>query len=218
MIEQAPQSEKAGNEIVPAYIFDKAWQEQNFTIPENDKIRAKLRTDLEGFSHYGIMWLPENVKTRAILLARVAAIDAHDAKMPRTKKEVLGNKMESRRERLMILARELSGVPFPGINPEAYARLKADVAGDEGRSLYEISSPTIDELIERLKNEGMKVVLSRSADGTYGRDIFILPAQSDAIQSDNLFPRHLQISGATGEKLQELILLQKQMATFAPRS
>ena len=63
---------------VPAYIFDKAWQEGNFLIPADKELRIELRRKLEKFSHYGVMWLPENEKIRKLLLSRVAAIDAYD--------------------------------------------------------------------------------------------------------------------------------------------
>ena len=123
--------------------------------------------------------------------------------------------MESRRERINTLAAEISEFPFPGIDPEAYEKLKADIKGDEGMSEYDISSPTIDELIERFKNEGMKVTWG---DNPKACNIFIMPANSNDIQNDSLFPKHLQLNGEVGEKLKELILLQKQMRSFEVRS
>ncbi len=129
------------------------------------------------------------------------------------------NKIESRKpwdredgarlkiEAIIALARELGesrgNFPFPGIDPEAYATLKAGEAENPG------CGTPIDELVERFKNEGMKVVLARCADGTYGGDVYILPSHSSDILNDNLFPRHLQISEGMNEKIRELISLSK---------
>jgi len=109
--------------------------------------------------------------------------------------------IESRRERIN--------------DPETYEKLKVDIVADSDRSLYDISSPTIDELIERFKNEGMKVTWG---DNPKACNIFIMPANSNDIQNDSLFPKHLQLNGEVGEKLKELILLQKQMRSFEVRS
>jgi len=112
------------------------------------------------------------------------------------------------------LAEKLSespeGFPFPGVNPEAYAKLKADIEDDAGRSDYDILSPTLDELIERFKNEGVKVVLSRSADGTCRGTVFVMPMGSTDVQSDNLFPRHLEISSDMDPELKKLILANRK--------
>ena len=66
---------------VPAYVLDGSLQKANFLIPGDKEIRAELRRKLEGYTHYGVMFLPENVTARAALLASIAAIDAYDAEL-----------------------------------------------------------------------------------------------------------------------------------------
>ena len=198
---------KAGGDIRPSELL-KSWFEDAF----DDSISVTIIG--EGFTHYGVMHIPENEKAKAVLLARIVAIEAHDAKMPKAKEKV-SNQMESRRERVNTLAAEISEFPFPGVDPEAYRRLKAAMESDKDMSLYDISSPSIDELIERFKNEGMKVTLG---DTPKACNIFIMPTNSIDIQSDSLFPKHLQLNGEVGDKLKELILLQKQMRSFEVRS
>ncbi len=125
--------------------------------------------------------------------------------------------MESRREKSIALARELSAsqeiFPFPGINPEAYSKLKADIARDEGESGY--TTAMFDELVERFKNQGMKVVLGKFPESG---NVFILPSQSSDIENDSIFPRHLQISEEMDDRLKEFISLQGQMSSFQRRS
>jgi len=53
----------------------------------------------------------------------------------------------------------------------------------------------------------MKVVLGKYPESG---NVFILPAQSDDIVNDNLFPRHLQTNEMMGEKLKKLILLNSE--------
>jgi hypothetical protein len=109
-----------------------------------------------------------------------------------------------RKERMIALARELSGrhekFTFPGINPEAYAKIKADEEEMPG-----FATP-INELIERFRNEGVKVVLGKHPESG---NVFILPSQSDDIENDNIFPKHLQLSDGMNEKLRELVLLNR---------
>ena len=229
MNEQAPQSEKKYGEMVPEYVFDKTWQEANFIVPTNDNIRKELREKLEGFTHYGVMNLPENQKAMKILEARVAAIDAYDAKMPKAKERV-SNKIESRKERIAALSAELvesnEMFPFPGVNPESYAKLKTDIEHDKEMSLYDYSSPTLDELIKRFQNEGMRVTFG---DTPKAGNVYIVPAGSNekqpsrpegltnmVMQSDNFFPRHLQPS-AIKYKLEELAKLRIQTTSFRAR-
>ncbi|MEK9151661.1 MAG: hypothetical protein AAB547_03435 [Patescibacteria group bacterium] len=68
-------------EVVPAYVLDSALQKANFLIPGDRDIRAELRKKLESYTHYGVMFLPENAKARSVLLANIAAIDAYDAEL-----------------------------------------------------------------------------------------------------------------------------------------
>lgn len=80
MNEGAPKPENKHG-FVPDYIFGEAWQEGNFLIPTDKSIRIELRQKLEGYSHYGVMELPENRKAKEILLARIAAIKAYDSEL-----------------------------------------------------------------------------------------------------------------------------------------
>ncbi|MEK7179581.1 MAG: hypothetical protein AAB689_00945 [Patescibacteria group bacterium] len=86
MNEGAPQPEKKYDEKVPEYILDKELFGANFLIPANKESREELRRKLEGYSHYGIMHLPENRGAKALLSAQIAAIEAYDAEMLKTKK------------------------------------------------------------------------------------------------------------------------------------
>lgn len=85
MSERAPGSEKKDNEMVPEHMLDKELLGANFTIPANKEIRDELRRKLEGYSHYGVMHVPENQKAKTILSAQIAAIEAYDAEMLKTK-------------------------------------------------------------------------------------------------------------------------------------
>ncbi|MDP2654962.1 MAG: hypothetical protein Q8P17_00105 [bacterium] len=230
MVEQAPQSEKKYGEMVPEYVFDKTWQDANFSIPTNEGIRNELRREYEEFSHYGVMSLPENQKAKTVLLSRIASIQAYDAKIPRAKEQV-SNQMESRKERIAALSAELiesnETFSFPGIDPEAYLKLKTDIAAAEGMSLYDVSSPTLDELIEMFQKEGMRVTLG---DTPQAGNVFIIPAgRSDyyqpsrppgvsnmVMQDYSLSSKHLQTSEVK-EKLDELVLLKKQVRSFEIR-
>lgn len=112
-------------------------------------------------------------------------------------------KNRAKRE-LLSLAHELSegkeNFPFPGIDAAAYERMKADEIEFPG-----FATP-VDELIERFKSEGMKVVLGEHPDSG---NIFILPAQSNDIENDSIFPKHLQISDSMDERIKRLILLKR---------
>ncbi|PCH91947.1 hypothetical protein COB80_01135 [Candidatus Kaiserbacteria bacterium] len=85
---------------------------------------------------------------------------------------------------------------FPGIRPESYTRIKTEEAEFPG-----YSTP-IDELLKRFENEGLKVVLGKNP-GT--GNIFVLPAGSDDIENDSLFPKHLSTEGDIDERLLKLI-------------
>lgn len=115
-----------------------------------------------------------------------------------------------RRERIIALARELSegpeSTPFPGLDQAAYEKLKADIAVDADRSGYDITSPTLDELVAKLKNEGMKVVVGSNP---LVENVFILPMGSNDIQNESVLPKHLQITEEMDARLKELILLSR---------
>ncbi len=89
-------------------------------------------------------------------------------------------------------------LPFPGINPEAYSRKKAD---DEEFPGY---TTPIDEIIERCKKEGIKVVLGKHQESC---SVFVLPAHSNSIEIDSFAPRQLEINAVEDDSLRELIQL-----------
>ena len=111
-------------------------------------------------------------------------------------------KEPTRKEKIIALAAELHEngeiFPFAGVDPESYLRMKAGEEEDPG-----YTTP-IDEIVERLKNEGMKVVLGKNPQSG---NVFVLPAQGDNIEMDSISPKQLQLSEGMSEKLRELILL-----------
>ena len=62
----------------------------------------------------------------------------------------------------------------------------------------------VDDLIERFKNEGMKVVLGKNPQSG---NVYVLPSESINIEMDSISPRQLQLGEEMNEKLKELILL-----------
>ena len=104
------------------------------------------------------------------------------------------------KQEIIALARELyesqETFPFPGLEPEAYAELKAF---DEEFPGY---ATPVDQLLERFKNEGMKVVFGEDPESG---NIHILPAQSSDIENDMIPPKHFQTSSGMNPKLKELI-------------
>ncbi|MBU6491046.1 hypothetical protein KGQ25_02760 [Patescibacteria group bacterium] len=108
----------------------------------------------------------------------------------------------TREEKIISLAAELfeskSIFSFSGIDPESYLKMKATEKEYPG-----YTTPT-DEIIERLKNEGMKVVLGKDPQSG---NVYILPAGSTNIEMDSISPKQLHLSEEMDEKLKELILL-----------
>jgi hypothetical protein len=114
-------------------------------------------------------------------------------------------KVLTREQKIMSLAVELYYVsreifPFSGVDPESYVKMKASDEEYPG-----FTTPT-DEIIERLKNEGMKVVLGKNPESG---NVYILPAGSDDIEMDSISPKQLQISDGMNEKLAQLIELMR---------
>ncbi len=113
---------------------------------------------------------------------------------------------ESRKTECLNLARQFSEkqekIPFPGIDPESYARLKES---DEQFPGY---VTPIDELIKRFEKEGLRVVVF----GKYTtEEVYIQPMDSDFTDQENcLFPRDLLISDDMDEALKQLILANKK--------
>lgn len=105
-----------------------------------------------------------------------------------------------KKQEYIALAKELSehheGFPFPGLTEKAYSTIKADQ--DE----YPGYSTPIDELIEKFTTQGMKVVLGNHPDSG---NIFVLPLNSNDVENDSLFPRHLAITGDMDDAVKTLI-------------
>lgn len=125
--------------------------------------------------------------------------------------EYLANQPENSQERrkrekieIITIAQELVKnreiFPFPGLDPDRYLKLK------DGEVRFPGFAAPIDELIIRFKNEGIKVVLG---DHSTSGNVFILPAGSDDVGNDSIFPEHLQVSGITDERLRKLVLILK---------
>jgi hypothetical protein len=106
---------------------------------------------------------------------------------------------EQLKEDYIELAKELSRevFVFPGIDPEAELKLKSV---DESYPGY---ATPINELAEKLKNGGMKVVLA-------GENVYILPLDSDDIENGSIFPRQLQIVAGMDDRLANLIKMGRE--------
>jgi hypothetical protein len=111
-------------------------------------------------------------------------------------------KEPTRKERIIALAIELDEsqetFPFPGIDPESYAKMKAD------EEEYPGYTTPIDELVESYAKKGITVMLGKNPQSG---NVFILPRNSDNIEMDSISPKQLRIIEGMNEKLRELILL-----------
>jgi len=105
------------------------------------------------------------------------------------------------------LAAELSEsgevFPFPGLNPEMYALIKAEQAKNPG-----FTTP-IDELIARFETEGVKVVLTKYPESG---NFILLPAGSDNIFDDMLMPDNLVINSDSDSELSTLLTKKESLA------
>lgn len=115
------------------------------------------------------------------------------------------NERENRKKRIIALTKELSemqeSLPFSGIDPESYPKLKANDVELEG-----LCTP-IDDLIQRFEKEGIKVVFGNDPESG---NVFILPFGSNDVESDSVFPKHLQIDESMdNSRLKELILVSR---------
>lgn len=113
------------------------------------------------------------------------------------------------RKQEIALAHELaeSGeiFPFPGIDPDAYGKLKAD---EEEFAAYDIpiEIAPIDEIVRRCTVEGMKIVLGPNPETG---NIYILPKDSHNTGRDSILPKSLRIVEGMDARLQRLILLDR---------
>lgn len=99
------------------------------------------------------------------------------------------------------LSQNLEGFTFPGIESQWYSKLKADDEEYPG-----FSTPT-DEIIERMKSEGIKIVLGAHPENG---DVYALPKESSDIENDMIFPGHLNVTDDMNETLKSLILAHKK--------
>jgi len=118
----------------------------------------------------------------------------------------LGEKEKNqRRKRMIELGRELDSqgefFSFPGISPDGYAKIKAT------EEEYPDFTTPVDDLIERFKREGMRIVLGAHPEGG---NVHVLPALSDDIEHDSVPFRHLQINSDMDNRVEELIMLNKK--------
>lgn len=109
---------------------------------------------------------------------------------------------ERKRREMITLAKELSesheSFPFPGIDPKAYSDIKATE-----EEFPDYTTP-IDILIERFKNEGMKVALGKNPESGM---VYILPSRSDDIEHDSIVPRQLHFNEiVTDDRIKALIV------------
>ena len=115
--------------------------------------------------------------------------------------DIYEEEVDVEKERKIALALELSeseeGFDFPGINDDDYAKMKET---DEEFPGY---TTPIDEIIERCKSEGIKVVLGKNPSSG---NVYILPKGSDDIENDSISPRQLSTEGEIDEALLKLIL------------
>ena len=87
--------------------------------------------------------------------------------------------------------------PFPGLKEGVYEKIKGE---DE---LYPGMTTPIDEIIGRMKVEGIKVVLDQRPESG---NVYVLPAQSNDVFMDSLLIDRLLIVDSMSDDLKRLIL------------
>ena len=92
-------------------------------------------------------------------------------------------------------------IPFPGIHPEVYSRMKKDE-----EEFLDCVTP-IDEIIKRCEEEGIKVVIGKNPESS---NVFVLPADSTDIEMDSIPSYWLMIDAVKDERFRELIQLTKE--------
>jgi hypothetical protein len=92
---------------------------------------------------------------------------------------------------------------FSGIDPERYSSIK------ETEEEFPGYTTPIDDLIERMKSEGFKVVMGKDR---LSGNIYILPTSSNNIEEDGLFPQYFNIGSDMNHELKKLILIDKNMS------
>lgn len=119
------------------------------------------------------------------------------------------NSREALKQEKISLAIELSknqeAFRFGGIVAESYAKLKET----ELEENYPPHIPSIDSLIERFKNEGIKVPITEEEMRT--GNIVFLPMDSND-DDDNLRPKHFEIYEGMDENLKRLIMIDRELS------
>src|SRR3989344_1913113 len=106
------------------------------------------------------------------------------------------------RKEIIALAKEIiekgEVLPFSGMDPKAY----------EGSKAAELEYPgfttPIDEILERLTKEGMKIVPKNFRFSDNDSEFFVLPAQSNDIVADSISLRQLAVSESLPENLKKI--------------
>ena len=121
--------------------------------------------------------------------------------------ESLQNREVLKKEMLDLatrLSKEAEPIPFPGIKPEAYSKIKE---GEAQESEYPDQSISIDELIKKLTEEGMKIILGPAKSGS----VFAMSFNDSLNTIDIIFPRDLQTTDVKNKDLVRLIELQSEL-------
>ena len=96
---------------VPPGILSKEWLEANFIIKDNPLLRMEQRAELDSYLHYGVMWMPENKKTRNKIIDCIGAIDAFNARDQQAKHD-LGKKEAVLAKKRFIAERLVDQISF----------------------------------------------------------------------------------------------------------
>ena len=124
--------------------------------------------------------------------------------VPSPEASIVVSDQEQKRELTVALALTLEGrgeaLPFPGIKPEAYAKIKADEEEFPG-----YGTP-IDELLARCASEGMRVVVSKNAQSG---NAWVVPMGSADELNDVILLKHLDENAVTDISMQELLAAHK---------
>jgi hypothetical protein len=141
--------------------------------------------------------------------ARKEVLDGIKSTEAEKEAEKAEQEREQTREEITTLALELQEggevFTFSGIEEENYLNAKAQ------EEEYPGYTTPIDEIIERCNKEGIKVVLGDSPESG---NVFILPAGSNDLARDSIYPRQLKITDEMDERIKRLILLKQSQSPF----
>ncbi|MFA6519291.1 MAG: hypothetical protein WCT41_00470 [Candidatus Paceibacterota bacterium] len=103
------------------------------------------------------------------------------------------------------LSEQVEALPFFGIDEGAYQTMKK--GEEEVDPDYPDTTTPIDARVARLQLHGMKIVLGKNPQSGM---VYVLPGDSDDIENDGLFPRHLSLHSDMDARLKKLILANKK--------